>query len=112
MDIINKFTLNKEQSQTFHIIANHASKPSGEHLKMYLRGMASIGKLQIIKALMHFFNKQIHLLNGSLLHKFTVRYSVMPSRLSSIKSLTDTLNECFAPFVLAVAETSLSVNEL
>lgn len=56
--------------------------------------------------------KQIHLLNNSLLYKFTVRYNVTPSRLSSIKFLTDTLNECFAPFVLTAAETSLSVNEL
>ena len=58
MDIINKFTLNKEQSQAFHIVANYAFRPSDEHLKMYLGGMAGIGKSQIIKALMHFFNKQ------------------------------------------------------
>ena len=57
-DIIEKFTLNKEQSRAFRIIANHAFRPSDEQLKMYLGGMAGTGKSQVIKALMHFFNER------------------------------------------------------
>ena len=36
-------------------MANHAVQPSGEHLKMYLGGMAGTGKSQVIKALTYFF---------------------------------------------------------
>lgn len=49
------FSLNKEQERAFRIVANHAVDPSGEHLKMYLGGMAGTGKSQVIKALTHFF---------------------------------------------------------
>ena len=58
VDNIKKFTLNKEQSKAFRIIANHASKTSGEQLKMYLGGMAGTGKSQVIKALIQFFNER------------------------------------------------------
>lgn len=53
--IITIFTLNKEQERVFHIIANHAVEPNLNQLKMYLGGIAGIGKSQVIKALMKFF---------------------------------------------------------
>ena len=39
-------------------MANHAVESNGKHLKMYLGGMAGIGKSQVIKALIHFFAKK------------------------------------------------------
>ena len=36
-------------------MANYAVESNGEHLKMYLGGMAGTGKSQVIKALIHFF---------------------------------------------------------
>lgn len=35
---VKRFSLNKEQEHAFRIVANHATNPSGEHLKMYLNG--------------------------------------------------------------------------
>jgi hypothetical protein len=52
---INKFLLNKEQERAFRIIANHASCPGSEQLKMYIAGMARTGKSQLIKAVVDFF---------------------------------------------------------
>ena len=52
---IQKFSLNEEQERAFRIVANHAVESCGEHLKMYLGGMAGTGKSQVIKALSHFF---------------------------------------------------------
>lgn len=43
-----KFSLNKEQERAFRIVANHATDPPGEQLKMYLGGMAGTGKSQVI----------------------------------------------------------------
>ena len=48
------FSLNKEQERALRIVANHAVKSNGEHLKIYLGGMAGTGKSQVIKALIHF----------------------------------------------------------
>ena len=53
-----KFSLNTEQERAFRIVANHAIESNGEHLKMYLGGMAGTGKSQVIKALIHFFAKR------------------------------------------------------
>ncbi|EPS92922.1 hypothetical protein FOMPIDRAFT_1101569, partial [Fomitopsis schrenkii] len=50
------FMLNSEPEHAFRIVANHASEPQGEKLKMYLGGMAGTGKSQVIKTLIHFFN--------------------------------------------------------
>ena len=54
-DTIKLFSLNKKQECAFRIVANHAVKPTGEHLKMYLGRMAGTGKSQVIKALIYFF---------------------------------------------------------
>ena len=54
-DTVVKYSLNEEQERAFRIVANHAVQPSGEHLKMYLEGMAGTGKSQVIKALTYFF---------------------------------------------------------
>ena len=56
--IVVKFTLNTEQERAFRIIANHASQPSHEQLKMYLGGMAGTGKSQVIKSVAHFFSER------------------------------------------------------
>lgn len=50
-----EFSLNEAQERAFRIVANHAVESNGEHLKMYLGGMAGTGKSQVIKALAHFF---------------------------------------------------------
>lgn len=55
---ISQYKLNEEQRRAFSIVAHHASRPSGEHLKMYLGGMAGTGKSQVIKALIHFFQQR------------------------------------------------------
>ena len=54
-DTVLEFSLNEAQERAFRIVANHAVEPNGEHLKMYLGGMAGTGKSQVIKALIHFF---------------------------------------------------------
>ena len=50
--------MNTEQERAFRIIANHASQPSHEQLKMYLGGMAGTGKSQVIKSVAHFFSER------------------------------------------------------
>ena len=52
---IEKFNLNSEQQKTFQIITNHGISPSNDQLKMYLGGMGSTGKSQVLKALSYFF---------------------------------------------------------
>ena len=52
------FSLNKEQNMAFHIIANHASSPCQEQLKMHLGGMGGTGKTQVIKALISMFEQR------------------------------------------------------
>ena len=52
---IKEFRLNEEQTRAFSIVAQHATKPSGEQLKMYLGGIAGTGKSQVIKALIALF---------------------------------------------------------
>jgi PIF1-like helicase len=84
-NVVQYFSLNKEQERAFCIVANHAVSPESEQLKMYLGGMSGTGKSQVIKALIHFFNlrNESHcfvalgptgtsaaLLNGSAYHSF------------------------------------------
>ena len=57
-NIIEVFSLNKEQKRAFHIIANHASDINPQQLKMYLGGMGGTGKTQVIKALIAMFNQR------------------------------------------------------
>ncbi|KAL6307521.1 P-loop containing nucleoside triphosphate hydrolase protein, partial [Sparassis latifolia] len=57
-DTVKNFSLNTDQERALRIIANHATDPSGEQLKMYLGGMAGTGKSQVIKALIHFFDER------------------------------------------------------
>ena len=47
--------MNEAQERAFRIVAHHAVESCGEHLKMYLGGMAGTGKSQVIKALTYFF---------------------------------------------------------
>ncbi|KAF8220910.1 hypothetical protein L208DRAFT_1128578, partial [Tricholoma matsutake] len=46
-DILHRFQLNKEQDCAFCIVANHASSPDSDQLKLYIGGMAGIGKSQL-----------------------------------------------------------------
>ena len=59
---IMEFSLNREQEHAFRIVVNHASSPNHNQLQMYLGGMGGTGKLQVIKALSHFFSarKEAH----------------------------------------------------
>ncbi|KAJ7171222.1 hypothetical protein C8R46DRAFT_895568, partial [Mycena filopes] len=53
--ICEDFTLNKEQERAFRIVADHASSPKGEPLRMYLGGMGGSGKSQVLSAVMQYF---------------------------------------------------------
>ena len=64
--VIEKYELTSEQERAFRIIANHAVAPGSEQLMMYIGGMGSTGKSQVIKALMDFFKSR----NES--HRFVV----------------------------------------
>ncbi|EAU85285.2 hypothetical protein CC1G_07555 [Coprinopsis cinerea okayama7 len=55
---IAKYSLNKEQTRAFKIVANHACSPSPEQLRMYLGGMGGTGKSQVIKALIDMFSSR------------------------------------------------------
>ncbi|KAH7871528.1 uncharacterized protein C8R40DRAFT_1054738, partial [Lentinula edodes] len=46
-----QYSLNEEQERAFKIVANHASSPLHEQLKMYIGGMGGTGKSQVLKAL-------------------------------------------------------------
>ncbi|KAI9056830.1 hypothetical protein FKP32DRAFT_1549176, partial [Trametes sanguinea] len=56
--IVEHFSLNEDQERAFQIVANHAVKESGEHLKMYLGNMAGTGRSQVIKAMTYFFSER------------------------------------------------------
>ncbi|PBK85070.1 hypothetical protein ARMGADRAFT_899003, partial [Armillaria gallica] len=49
------FNLNNEQDRAFRIVANHATSPYSDQLRMYIGGMGSTGKTQVLKALVKFF---------------------------------------------------------
>ncbi len=54
-EVIALFTLNKEQAQAFHIIAEHSLQKQPTQLKMFLSGAGGTGKSRVIHALKHFF---------------------------------------------------------
>ena len=54
--VVHFFRLNTDQERAFRIIANHASSPQDDQLKMYLAGMGGTGKSQVFKAVMKLFN--------------------------------------------------------
>ena len=54
-DTSSTFQLNRDQDRAFHIVANHATEPHSEQLKMYLGGMGGTGKSRVIQALSQFF---------------------------------------------------------
>src|SRR6202453_852061 len=54
--VVHYFRLNTDQERAFRIIANHASSPQDDQLKMYLAGMGGTGKSQVFKAVMKLFN--------------------------------------------------------
>jgi hypothetical protein len=60
------FCLNAEQERAFRMVANHATSPYSDVLRLYIGGMGGTGKSQVLKALSHFFS----LRNES--HRFTV----------------------------------------
>lgn len=55
-DVLHRFQLNKEQDCAFCIMTNHASSPDSDQLKLYIGGMAGMGKSQVLKALLEFFS--------------------------------------------------------
>jgi hypothetical protein len=57
-NISTTFSLNKEQTRAFRIVANHACSTDSEQLKMYIGGMAGTGKSQVLKALIEFFSER------------------------------------------------------
>ena len=52
-----RFELNKEQDRAFRIVANHASSPDSDQLKMNIAGMAGTGKTRVLEALVEFFKQ-------------------------------------------------------
>ncbi|KAJ7131994.1 hypothetical protein C8R46DRAFT_924037, partial [Mycena filopes] len=55
LKVCESFTLNKEQTRAFRIVADHASSKQPTTLKMYLGGMGGSGKSQVIRAITAFF---------------------------------------------------------
>ena len=55
---VKDFNLNTEQERAFRIVANHATIPGCEQLKMYLSGMGGTGKSQVIKAHIGLFKEK------------------------------------------------------
>ena len=53
--LVQDYKLNREQERAFRIVANHASSPLSEQLKMHIGGMGGTGKTQVLKALVEFF---------------------------------------------------------
>ncbi len=56
--MINKWTLNSEQSKAFRIIAEHLLEKKRCPLRMFLGGQGGTGKSQVINALRDFFRKR------------------------------------------------------
>ena len=54
--VADTWTLDPDQSRTFGIVAQHASLPRGQQLRMILSGGAGSGKSRVIKALTQFFS--------------------------------------------------------
>jgi hypothetical protein len=60
-EVVGKFTLNREQTRAFHIVANHSQSQSkvGSQLLMGIFGEGGTGKSRVIEAIGHWF----HLIN-------------------------------------------------
>ncbi len=56
--LINKWTLNSEQSKAFRIIAEHSLEKKRRPLRMFLGGQGGMGKSRVINALRDFFRKR------------------------------------------------------
>ncbi|PBK83777.1 hypothetical protein ARMGADRAFT_1089010 [Armillaria gallica] len=55
--MIDKWTLNIEQSRAFRIIAEHSLEKKGRPLCMFLGGQGRTGKLRVINALRAYFHE-------------------------------------------------------
>ncbi len=56
--LIDKWTLNVEQSRAFRIIAEHSLEKKGHPLRMFLGGPGGTGKSRVINVLRDFFRKR------------------------------------------------------
>ena len=56
--LITEFTLNKEQTQAFSMVAEHSCRDKPEQLQMFLGGPGGTGKSQVINALCTFFQRK------------------------------------------------------
>jgi len=57
-DIIEKFTLNTEQTRAFRIISEHSMQIKPDPLRMYIGGPGGTGKTRVIHALTEFFQRR------------------------------------------------------
>lgn len=55
-DVSTHFNLNCEQDRAFRLLANHASTPQSEPLRMYIAGMGGTGKSRVFEAIVRFFS--------------------------------------------------------
>jgi chromosomal replication initiation ATPase DnaA len=56
--LVEEFTLNKEQARAFRIVAEHSMKDKPSPLRMYLGGPGGTGKSRVINALKEFFDRR------------------------------------------------------
>ena len=57
-EIVQEFTLNKEQARAFRIVALHSLEEKPKPLRMYLGGSGGTGKSRVINALKTFFDRR------------------------------------------------------
>jgi hypothetical protein len=57
-DIVQEFTLNREQARAFRIVAQHSLESKPKPLRMYLGGAGGTGKSRVINALKAFFDRR------------------------------------------------------
>ena len=57
-DVVNKFSLNREQTRAFKIVAEHSIKDKPSALRMYLGGPGGTGKSRVINALKEYFDRR------------------------------------------------------
>jgi hypothetical protein len=57
-ELIKEFTLNREQTRAFRIVAEHSMKDKPPPLRMYLGGPGGTGKSRVINALKEFFDRR------------------------------------------------------
>ena len=56
--VVEKWTLNKEQKRAFSVVARHTLEDEPEQLRMYLGGPGGTGKSRVVSALREFFDLQ------------------------------------------------------